>query len=477
MNSQEICITVTFLTGRYHGEEWPPSSARLFQAIVAGVMTCGYGVHRALVEPALLWLEKQSPPRILTCPFERGTAYRIAVPNNDLDVVAREWVKGKDADPAVLKTMKPLRPKRLDATGPHVQYVWHVDSTEANSIVDSLRVAVHCLHTFGWGIDMAYADVTDKARPSATLYEPGTTGRTRLATPIEGTLADLHSSYERFTKRTSKRGVDTHTRPTRFGDQPYVVTGELPVPVTRFVLLKPDDDDNFTPPAWHNCMKVAGWLRHAAAQHLGREFEAAFIQEYVQGHTQADEKSRRVSYVPLPSICGPFPDGQIRRAIVVEPAGAIGEVVRLLELKLTGSLLHDKFGAARCCLGPQEGKDSVFVRYLPDQGATTWRSVTPVVLHGHNVARRGVISVSKTERLLLRAFAMAGFPEESIESLAFQAGPLWPGSQHAAAILVPDHLNGYPRLHVAVRFRQPVHGPVLAGIGRHYGIGLFAATG
>jgi CRISPR-associated protein Csb2 len=28
-----------------------------------------------------------------------------------------------------------------------------------------------------------------------------------------------------------------------------------------------------------------------------------------------------------------------------------------------------------------------------------------------------------------------------------------------------------------VRFRNPVMGPVLAGIGRHYGIGLFAAVG
>jgi hypothetical protein len=24
-----LCISVTFLTGRYHGEEWPPSPAQL----------------------------------------------------------------------------------------------------------------------------------------------------------------------------------------------------------------------------------------------------------------------------------------------------------------------------------------------------------------------------------------------------------------------------------------------------------------
>lgn len=40
--SDALCISVTFLTGRYHGEEWPPSPARLYQALVAAVMTCGY---------------------------------------------------------------------------------------------------------------------------------------------------------------------------------------------------------------------------------------------------------------------------------------------------------------------------------------------------------------------------------------------------------------------------------------------------
>jgi CRISPR-associated protein Csb2 len=70
---------------------------------------------------------------------------------------------------------------------------------------------------------------------------------------------------------------------------------------------------------------------------------------------------------------------------------------------------------------------------------------------------------------------MAGFQEEQIDGLAFQSGPFWPGSKHSAAMPVPAHLNGYPRLHVEVRFVDGIVGPVVAGIGRHYGIGLFAA--
>ena len=59
-----VCISVTFLTGRYHGEEWPPSPARLFQALVAAVMTCGYQEFEPSIDPALRWLEEQPAPRI-----------------------------------------------------------------------------------------------------------------------------------------------------------------------------------------------------------------------------------------------------------------------------------------------------------------------------------------------------------------------------------------------------------------------------
>jgi hypothetical protein len=79
-----------------------------------------------------------------------------------------------------------------------------------------------------------------------------------------------------------------------------------------------------------------------------------------------------------------------------------------------------------------------------ERGVHEWRSVTPVVLHGYNSVR-GVVSVAKTEKLLLRAFEMAGFRPESIERMAFQAAPLWPGSGSARAMKVPEHLDGERR--------------------------------
>ena len=147
----------------------------------------------------------------------------------------------------------------------------------------------------------------------------------------------------------------------------------------------------------------------------------------------------------------------------------------MLELKLSGCVLSDHHGKTACWLAPADAEDWTFAQYLPQNEKKVWRTVSPVVLHGFNADRRGRISLSKTQSLLFRSFGMAGYGEDMIAGFAFQGAPWWPGTKHASAIRVPDHLRGYPRMHVEVRFRRGVRGPVLAGIGRHYGIGLFAA--
>lgn len=101
------------------------------------------------------------------------------------------------------------------------------------------------------------------------------------------------------------------------------------------------------------------------------------------------------------------------------------------------------------------------------------RTVTLVVLHGHNV-RKGRISLSKTERMLFRAFEMVGYRPVLIEGFAFQAVPMWRGTGAASSIRLPKYLERLPRYHVEVRFHHPVRGPVIAGLGRHCGLGICA---
>jgi hypothetical protein len=53
----------------------------------------------------ILWLEGEQPPEIVAPPSEPGSAYRLSVPNNAMDLVGRAWSRGNtsgtgDANPA-----------------------------------------------------------------------------------------------------------------------------------------------------------------------------------------------------------------------------------------------------------------------------------------------------------------------------------------------------------------------------------------
>ncbi|MBV8864682.1 MAG: type I-U CRISPR-associated protein Cas5/Cas6, partial [Acidobacteriaceae bacterium] len=311
--------------------------------MVAGVMTGGYRALFNEVEPALRWLERQGAPTIVAVKAQGSSGYRIAVPNNDLDRAGVEWAAGHEANVAQYRTLKAMEPCGVSGDGPHVVYVWQAGAEEAAQWTEPLRRAAHCLHTFGWGVDMAFADVISVGSSLAgKRYVPSARGSLSLTVPIPGTLEDLQSAYQRFLARTSGKGVDTYTRPSMIDTQRYAVDGERRHPVVRFRLLKEDGETNLSAP-WAHAMKVAGWLRHGAAAAL-REWGWAEedVQSYVEGHTGNGEKSNRVSYVPLPSIAGKYGDGRIRRVMMVEPATAAGRATRDLERCLPGRILTDE---------------------------------------------------------------------------------------------------------------------------------------
>jgi CRISPR-associated protein Csb2 len=469
-----LWISTTFLTGRYHGEEWPPSPARLLQALVAGVKNGGNREMWPQVEEGLRWLEHQAPPRIYARPKRQLSKYRVAVPNIDLDVIAKEWAVGRPANIATIRTMKDIKPRLVEGPVPHVRYVWNLEgSDEGGRMAALLAPAVRCLYSLGWGVDMAYADSglsSDERGDGWEEWIPDERGE-RKAVPIPGFLDDLEATYRRFTARAVGKGVDTETRLRVYGLQPYSRIRIKGAPWKAFGLRTVDGEEIFSKP-WRSAMEVAAWMRHAANTALIDEDIGENLNGFVLGHPEdSDAANHRLSFVPLPSIHAQHGDGRIRRIMVVEPLGGSGRAVALLSLKWIGQVLSNEHGHGECVVESPDGR----VTPLYVNTARVWRSVTPVVLHGHN-ATHGVVSVGKTERLLFRAFEMAGRSTEQIQSLAFQAAPLWRGAGAAKSIRVPRQLDGYPRYHVEVTFQAPIEGPMLAGIGRHYGIGVFASA-
>ncbi len=485
---QYMCISATLLAGRYHGAEWPPAPARLFQALLAGSQTCAYRNRWEQIEPALRAIESLPAPEVIAADCTQSEPYRISVPNNDSDKAAREWVARREFNAADLRTLKTIRPRRLPQTDstPHVTYIW--SCKEKFPFVEGLRQAAHSLHTLGWGVDMAYADafVADENTKSAltscsdTLhFVPATRGETRKV-PAPGYLDDLISSYESYCGRISAEGVNPSTRASAYAQQPYRCVTRSAAALARFALRRIDSDAPYSVP-WVLGMKVAAWVRHAAAEALLEEgVDRSRVNSFVLGH--GDGHARHLSFVPVPSIRTLHGDGAVRRVMIVEPQDSDGETARLLQWRLAPSVLNKLVNTSDnhtrtepACILVDAEEDGVWPYYMPCYGRQVWRSVTPVVLHGFN-ARGKRFSVARTEELLYQAFEESGYPRHLIDELAFQTAPFWPGTEAAPAIRVPEHLAKWPRYHISVTFRAPVQGPVLVGIGRHYGIGLFAAA-
>lgn len=471
-------ISVRFLGDLYHGATWPPAPATLVQALIgAGRIGANRRQWTAAEEEALAWLETLAPPTVGTARFKPLRPYRLFVPDNDSDRAAKTALAGGRFDMAKYRSQKDVRPRLRTGSepGPDVVYTWDVEAgVELERHTPALRGLARKLFALGWGVDMACADAQVSADSASfpVVFEPADGGSgALLRTPASGFTEDVLKSWNAFRGRIVAQGVNPYNKPGRYGERLYRRAGELPRRATAAFRLETLDGEGFSWP-WEEAPIVAAWMRHAAAAALREErFEETRIAAEVLGH--AERPTPRISFVPAPSVGHPNSDGAIRRVMFVESFGMTGEIVKLLELKLSSEVLTDEKGKQRARLAPlTDGESRRLERY--QNASEVWSTVTPVVLHGYNTSH-GKLSQTKTERLLLQAFADSGYPESLVSEVAFRPACSWAGPGAAAAIHVPRHLAQWPRYHVWVRFAEAVNGPVLAGIGRHYGLGLFAA--
>lgn len=197
-----LLVTVRFVEGRYHGRpEWPPSPARLFQALVAGAAR-GARLHEDDIR-ALRWLEALAPPVIFAPPAREGAGFVNFVPNNDLDAV--------DGDPTrvgELRVGKTIKPRYFDADAP-LHYLWAFDENPAHALAAQIGSIAERLYQLGRGVDMAHAQAVildDEATHRLDLegrahYPAPTRGALPLACPTNGSLDSLMLRHEAFRHR------------------------------------------------------------------------------------------------------------------------------------------------------------------------------------------------------------------------------------------------------------------------------------
>jgi CRISPR-associated protein Csb2 len=504
--TRHLVLSFRFLAPRFHGRgdegapEWPPSPLRVFQAVVAAAARAG---ALEATRDALNWLEQRDPP-LIVAPEAKLSArgYRLSVPHNSMDLVARQWSRGGEGNTAEHRAMKNVRPHHLPEDTV-VHYVWLMGGDAP--VLPELIAATRGVVALGWGVDLvvgsgAVVDSVELARLSsaAPVWETRVDGRRKLRAPTKGTLDDLSRRHSAFLERTSL--ADPTLRPPgSISAFRIVAYGREDQPrnpeVAAFTLRRVDTDGLRAFDSARRGMAVAGMLRHAvrvAAERAG--WDEARVGATVLGHGDGDEP--RMLLAPLPSIEPRGRDaekvGAVRR-VMVFTTDAQGRDSAWAARALGGmDLVDEETGEVQAVLAATTPDDRVLRRYTME--SAVWATVTPLVLPGYDdpgglreklrKLTRGDEQRSLLERLMKRREALvrkairhAGLGDQlaftaQIETreIAFLAGV-----ERASRYAVPSHLTKAPRLHVKLTWSFRVSGPLCIGRGRFSGLGLFAA--
>lgn len=524
-------LSIRFLDSVFHGRrdggepEWPPSTLRAFQSLVAASARMAGGSLAADARIAFQWLEQQAPPAIVAPAAMPSVGYRLSVPNNAMDIVARAWCRGNesnsgDASPATHRAMKPVRSMRW-LNGDAIHYLWRLPeplSDEVGVYLDTLAKAASAVVSLGWGIDLAagYGTVMTGAQVAALQGERWLPGPEEsglgLRVPREGTLDALVERHGAFLARLGPAGFVPPPPLSAYAIAAYRKAGVPPSrSVAAFSLLNLDAGGFRAFDAARRGLTVAGMARHAfkrAAEKAG--WPAAKINTFILGHGEMVGQGRHVpvgprrfAYIPLPSLEARSRGmgdvvGAIRRILVLALSAECSGEIAWARRALSGvELVGEEGGQPVAFLSLLPAADTVVERYT--RAATTWASVTPVVLPGFfdGVQRRwrheektgpeetGRCVRNRDERidgLLRKAIVHAGYDPLLARhaELEWRRVGYWPGTELARRYGVPDHLRYYPRLHVRLRWRDPegrpvsLPGPLCIGSGRFFGVGLFA---
>jgi CRISPR-associated protein Csb2 len=526
--SNVLRISVRFLSPEpsFHGKrdggepEWPPSPLRLFQALVDAAASQWRGSQFVdCAKPALERLQVLTP-EIVAPAHVIGTPFRIAVPNNDLDVWAGPISKGNEPkkQPNELKTMKTIQPIRIrlgegkDRESLHYLYsLPELSADERQEFANRVAAAARSITHLGWGIDMVAADAdviseADAAELPGHRWRAVPSGGVPLRVPKIGTLANLMDKHTAFLGRLSSEGfkpvpplscfdVVQYFSPTAGGPMPARLIAAFEIHRTIEDQEKPENTGKSRFRPFHHVRRVAtvaGMMRHATAA-VARQigWNAEDVTRRVEGH--GDEKDGqatsddRLLFLPLPSIQPVIGVGSIRRVLVVGPPGFD---LAPLRRQLNGQELIDRDTCQPVAMLSEIPKtDKGVVPFLGE--SETWSTVTPVILPGYDdqdgLRKKLKERVNADEQkhllerldsrilaLIWKAFHQAGWTADALAgaSVEYRKVGWFRGLDLAKAYELPP--LKYPRYHLRVTFPRLVRGPIAIGAGRYRGFGLLA---
>lgn len=495
-----LLISIRFHEGRYHGTgDWPPSPARLFQALIAGA-----GLQGSLQVDqvkALKWLETMPPP-VMAAPFvSKGQSVGNFVPNNDLDAVG-----GDPRRIGSIRARKEIRPLLFDAEQP-LLYAWTLrDEPDKEKFVPVLCQLAEKIYQLGRGIDLGWAcaESIGKTELVARLYDyAGTIHRPSLAgtgkpfsCPAKDSFASLEARYvanqSRFeVVKTDRGAVSQNFRRLPKPKFQFVAYDSPPVQKLFDIRSVIESEQH---QAWNleRASLLIQSIRDAAFKKLITAFPAktAQIEHWLVGRnadgSNGGKTDERIRLIPLASIGHAHADFSIRRVFIEAPANCpiraddLFWAFKGVELGEDGSL--GRLSAA---------DDSIFSRhYGIAQAATDWKTITPAVLPESakrrriEPSRRSAEAKSASERAheqhqarlaVLAALRHAGYNLDVLD-IVVQREPLQSHGARAEAFAPGTRFAKERLWHVSLKFANPVQGPLVLGDGRFLGLGVFAPS-
>jgi CRISPR-associated protein Csb2 len=498
-----LLISIRFHDGRYHGTgDWPPSPARLFQALVAGV-----GQDGPLGDAAskhLEWLEELAPPVIAAPVMSNGMTIPMHfVPNNDLDAHGGHASKlGKTRT-----DFKVWKPKLFDQQTAFL-YAWSFEETDRD--LDHAQCICECaerLYQLGRGIDQAWAigEITGPQKLDETLiayqgvvHRP-TNGRhgNVLARPQQGSLKSLKDRHESMGQRFKAQGQSQSVK---------LQFAQAPKP--RFAPTAYDSPPNrqvFELRSRTNQADLIGWplsrisnlvteIRDGTVAKLKSalpeqepQIEKCLVGRKADGKDDVP-KTARVRVLPLPSIGDVHADHAIRRVLVEVPAGCLIRPDDVLWAFSGLELASADTGSCPDSVLTATSEESMLRHYgVNDRAYTRWRTITPAVLSDAKrrriePTRRTAEAKPGTERAkeqqqaavaVILALRHAEI-RAKLGTIRVQREPFEAHGERVEEFAPGTRFQKEQLWHVELIFTEPLSGPLIIGNGRYYGLGLMA---
>lgn len=482
-------------TARFHGmtqggQEWPPSPARLFQALVAGVARGGALPESAI--PALKWLETLPFPTLAVPARRKGQEVSLFVPNNDADSLS------DPRDVSGIRTKKVIHPS-LFSEDSEFLYAWSFSDGE--TYADLLMSVARELYQLGRGVDPAWADAevleTEELelrleRYSGVVLEPqaGGVGEHTLACPVEGTLSSLIRRHSAIRLQTEGSGRKSRVF---FSNAPKAVFLNVGYGrVVRRMMFELRNRESGELWSWKQseAVKLVEILRDAAAARLRAaipEYAEQIESVLVGRKVNPAPITERVRLIPLPSIGSRHADRGIRR-FVLEIPGGVPIPAEDLEWAFFG-LEWDESAVGRpspFVTARSEDEGMLHKHYLPSR--SLWRSVTPVVLpeiakrRRIDPARRQAEAKNASERVAEETRAVSAVHQALRHagvlgiamSVRVQREPFEAKGKRVEEFAEGTRFSKERLWHVEITFDRPVPGPLVIGDGRFLGLGLMA---